>query len=101
MSNKENGNCYEVAGRIALNSIDNTTSFVCHGEVVGKGKIKGIVHGHAWIEEGDMVIDKSNGKNITMPKSLHYKIGQIKNVKRYTFKEAREIMLEVCHFGDW
>ena len=97
----KDGDCYIVAGREAINRSYNDKAFVCHGLTVGQGGIEGVIFGHAWIEYKDMVIDKSNGNDITMDKDIYYKIGKINNVKKYSFKEARYKMIETGHFGDW
>jgi hypothetical protein len=112
---KENkyGNCYEVAGKIALNNhLPNGenpnfigTPYLVHGEVSGQGAIEGLRYGHAWIEDNVFVYDFSNSRELTVPKALYYQIGQIIKQQpkyfKYTFEEAKNKMAETGHFGSW
>jgi len=101
-----NGDCYDTAGRYILGfngeNIDNKHRLV-HGMVNGQGQLTGLRFGHAWIEHGNMVIDKSNGNDVTLPKEIYYKAGHIKedDNKYYTQDEAREWILETGNWGPW
>ena len=84
-----------------------------HGEVTGQGPLEGVKYGHCWIEDGDIVIDVSNGRNIRMPKEVYYLLGRIGspetarfgieagNLHKYTWEEAREKILQHEHWGPW
>ena len=83
---------------------DNKTNLILvHGEVTGQRKIAGIKFGHAWIEDGDTVIDMSQGRDIRMPKALYYALGNINpsNTFRYTPEEMNKKLLEFKHWGPW
>lgn len=107
------GDCYEVAGRMAilgLSKAPNGEKFlgnpkVVHGEVEGQGKIKGIRYGHAWIEDDVYVYDFSNGRNLMLLKEVYYYLGKIIQDKpklyKYTFRQAREKMIETGEYGPW
>ena len=110
-----NGDCYEIAGKHMLENA-HSNDILCHGEVTGQGELNGIKYGHAWIERGDLVIDKSNGRNIQMPKLVYYILGKIgqpsfdqagnyhegkTNVHRYSYPEFSEKILEFGHWGPW
>lgn len=98
------GNCYEVAGNAALEAfIRGRDVTVCHGEVSGQGPLEGVRFGHAWIEQGGTVIDRSNGNNISMPVFAYYALGKIDpgQVDKYTAKEAVEMMQATGHYGPW
>ncbi len=95
----DGGDCYAVAGRIALSAPDD--HLLCHGTVTGRGKVSGIPFGHAWIEVGDEVIDKSNGLNARVHRDAYYALGQVWDVTRYTPAEARRLMGLTRHFGPW
>ena len=97
---KGNGDCYQVAGNLIVD-INDDKAFLCHGTATGQGPIVGIKHGHAWVELGDKVIDKSNGNNLCMDKDVYYRIGKIENVKRYSRKEAISNLIKTEHFGPW
>jgi len=78
-----------------------------HGEVTGQGPIAGLKYGHAWIENGAMVIDKSNGRDLRMPKMLYYALARIgrrsdhQNLHRYTAAEAKKQMAKHKTYGPW
>jgi hypothetical protein len=109
------GDCYEIASKLLFNSDHTKEGYIlCHGTVVGQGPIEGAIFGHAWLEYKqrlpmdnngilnlDMVLDHSNGKRTSMPKDLYYKIGRIKNVKKYTKEEARKMLLTELTYGPW
>lgn len=111
------GDCYEAAGTYMTMShmysnvpgidIDETFPYVLvHGEVMGQGELAGVPFGHAWVinRKHDTVIDKSNGRNIEMPRAVYYALGQIDrigNLHVYTFNEMREKVLKYKHWGPW
>ena len=77
------GDCYEAAGKYMMDNcdVDGCEDLVLvHGEVGGQGALDGVRFGHAWVEKGGTVIDKSNGRNINMPKFVYYAIGQVQNI---------------------
>jgi len=104
------GDCYEAAGRyimqecltrLAGNGCELT---LVHGEVMGQGPIEGITFGHAWLLDGDTVIDRSNGRDIQMPRMIYYLVGQIDrigNVHEYTWEDARRYITMYEHWGPW
>ena len=112
------GNCYEAAGKYMMDQCltNNRCGLILvHGEVGGQGPLAGVRYGHAWVEDGDNVIDKSNGRDIKMPKFFYYAVGQIQhevfddkgyhpakeNVHRYTWEEARDKITTHGHWGPW
>ena len=128
--NTDNGDCYESAGKYMMDlctlASDHCDLILVHGEVTGQGRLEGIKYGHAWVEKGDLVIDKSNGRDIEMPKFLYYQLGRIGeievdmsnwgqpgfsssnaatikggNIHRYSWEEARQKILEYKHWGPW
>ena len=97
-----NGDCYEAAAKMMMgDTIFRYSGRLVHGNVTGQGPIKGIRHGHAWVEVDDIVFDNSNGKSVMMRRERYYEIGKIKNPKRYTFAEMRGYLLSTCHYGPW
>ena len=107
------GDCYEVAGRMAILGLSKAPNgemflgnpMVVHGEVEGQGKIKGTRYGHAWIEDDVYVYDFSNGRNLMLLKEVYYYLGKIIQDKpklyKYTFRQAREKMIETGEYGPW
>jgi hypothetical protein len=100
------GDCYEAAAQYLIEHAifpgKEKDIILVHGEVTGQGPIEGLKYGHAWIEQGGMVIDVSNGRNLRMPKKAYYKLGRIgKNVHKYTVEEARKKLLDTQVYGPW
>lgn len=98
------GDCYEAAGRYFMDEAldaDKEYFVLVHGEVRGQGSLAGVRFGHAWVENGDMVIDKSNGRDVRMPKAAYYALGDIRRTARYTAKEFRQRVLRYKHWGPW
>lgn len=105
-TNDNGGDCFEVAGNMALQRLMSgeplDASFrVVHGRPTGQGQLAGIVFDHAWVEIGDMVIDQSNGRNIIMRREDYYRLGKIESPVRYSAYEARDLMLKTEHYGPW
>ena len=98
---KPTGDCFEAAIRTMLELLPELTPILVHGEATGRGKIEGTQHAHAWVEVGALVLDYSNGKDLTIPKELYYGLGKVKNTVRYSPEEARAMMVEKGTFGPW
>lgn len=109
LKSSASGDCYEAAGRFIMSqcqfgSTEDCNLTLVHGEVMGQGDLEGITFGHAWLVKGDLVIDKSNGRNIEMPKQIYYSFGMIDsigNMHHYDWEEARNNILTYEHWGPW
>ena len=102
----KNGNCFSAAGRYMMDThfIDPIpNSILVHGIVTGQGPINGIRFLHAWVEKENTVIDRSNGRDLNVPKDFYYVLGHInaEETVRYTYEEATKKMRETGHFGPW
>ena len=101
---KGNGDCYQVGCKAMFDMALDPTLIndwrLCHG-TVWHPKVGW--HGHCWIEiaHGLIVVDGSNGHSATVMSANYYRIGKIKNVKKYTGKEARELILQEGTYGPW
>lgn len=105
------GDCYEAAVLYLLDHClgmgvehPNHNLRLVHGEVAGQGPLKGKTFGHAWIEDGDLVIDRSNGRDVRIPKFLYYRVGRIDeldNFHVYTPEEVRKKVAETKVYGPW
>lgn len=77
-----------------------------HALVYGQGAVKNLRFPHAWVEDGDTVIDQSNGRDIQMDKRVYYAVGKIDPkqkgaYKTYTFKEMKKKLTSTGHYGHW
>lgn len=96
MKKSARGDCYEVHGKAIL---EGTPGLLCHGTVwhpdVGW-------HGHCWIElNEDVVVDFSNGHRAVLRREVYYRIGKVKDVRRYDAEQARELVLREGTYGPW
>lgn len=103
----ELGNCYEAAAIFMFDrcSLSNKCNLILvHGEVAGQGHLEGITFGHAWILDGNTVIDNSNNRNVILPKEVYYAIGKIEEINNffeYSWEKTRENLLRYKHYGPW
>jgi hypothetical protein len=102
------GDCYESNGKHFMNEAvfpgSSPSMRLVHGEVAGQGRLEGTNFGHAWIEDGNTVIDVSNGRTVKMPKAAYYAMGnidQINNVVRYKPEVFRKKVMQYKHWGPW
>jgi hypothetical protein len=77
-----------------------------HALVRGQGAAKGLRFPHAWVEDGDEVLDYSNGREIRMDKKVYYAIGGIKPKEKgaysvYTYQEMKRKLVSTKHYGPW
>lgn len=105
------GDCFEAAGKYIIDHglrllgsgpAENPGLILVHGEVMHS--FQGFGYGHAWVEDGNTVIDKSNGRNIRMPKGEYYNLGGVEvfnNMHRYTPEQTRKKILQYKHWGPW
>ena len=106
---KADGECYENAASMLvmrnLSSVKLTENArLVHGRPTLQCE-PFIEYGHAWIEDGDLVIDPSvDAMNpTTMPRFLYYSLGKIDHEQClvYTKEEARRWLLAYMHYGPW
>lgn len=100
------GDCYEANGQFFMDKAvfpgKDPNMRLVHGEVTGQGPLEGVKYGHAWVEDGNTVIDVSNGRNVRMPKDAYYRLGRIEdNVHHYTAQEFRRKVTQYGHWGPW
>lgn len=100
---KKTSDCFEAAGRAIIDLPSDAV--LVHACVDGQGPLEGRRFVHAWIEIGDVVVDKSLGKSLEISKRFYYAIGCVRRepgqFKSYTRTEALHKMLEEEHFGPW
>ena len=107
------GDCYEAAAGYILSVVERSGApeaaanlRVVHAEVMGQGPLEGTTFGHGFVVDvaADMVIDKSNGRDLHLPRVIYYAIGQINdidNIYEYTYEEVAANMVESGHYGPW
>jgi hypothetical protein len=117
------GNCFPVAAgfvagpaarelcarwRIPYRKDDRGPFRIVHGTPVGtSGEIVGVRHWHAWVEmdadDGVLVLDFSNGKELVLDRAVYYQVGQLDEatVWRFTLAEAQQLQRRHRHCGPW
>lgn len=96
----KNGDCYEAAGRYMTDHMSKSLVLV-HGEVEGQGPLKGVRFGHAWIEDGDNVIEVANGNHLVLPKLIYYSLGNIDWIKNYHKYDMKQFTSNLVKYGTW
>ena len=117
------GHCYDLAALYVIEHADEPRLYLCHGWPVlqGDSEHAGSRYGHAWVEkttevrlpydvDGSMtwieakIVDCWNTLTDTwIPQALYYMGGRIESdhVTRYSFSEAREMLLAAKDYGPW
>jgi hypothetical protein len=111
------GDCMEAAANLMmrynspffgtpLKANDPKGAVLVHALVRGQGILKGKRYPHAWVEDGDTVIDQSNGNDIRMDKRAYYALGGVKpNEKgayfKYTYRDMVKKLKTTGHYGHW
>jgi hypothetical protein len=107
---KATGDCYEAAFKFIMDECNlepkNEERYILvHAEVMGQGPLRGTTFGHAFVvKDNELVIDRSNGRNLELPAFLYYAIGQINNIgneHKYTWSQARDKAMEIGTYGPW
>jgi hypothetical protein len=111
----DHGDCYEANGMI-FRDIKSPTARLVHADITPRlGKMAGRTYGHAWIEDGDKLVDHTTGSSIMdliggfddMPeenvssKSIFYGIADPKNIKKYDTKAFADMIRKHKHWGPW
>jgi hypothetical protein len=106
---RDGGDCYEAATRILFDHprpSDPDNWRIVHGRILSLG----IRHLHAWLEHKPAnaeidwwVHDYSNGKTLEIPAAIYYMLRTIDpaEVRSYTLKRARDLMIETEVYGPW
>ena len=112
------GDCFSVAVHAV---IEDETLYVAHGYVTSRSPggtaPVGMRHWHAWAEDEMTVdhpalpvpfvsvlcIDRSNGLDVTLPRTTYYALGSIDSgqVRRYTAAEVADAIRRFGHYGPW
>ena len=95
-----NGNCYEVA---LHKFMDNPRRYtLVHGVVTGQGPIAGMQYGHAWVEDGDKIIDMTLPSHLrSLPKDVYYALGHIDITRRYNANQVLKMLDKFGTYGPW
>ena len=96
------GDCYEASVKFIQDPtvVEWPDDYrLVHGNVAKLNQAETV--NHAWIEEGDVVHEVSNGRQLAFLKDDYYKKYKITNVRKYTVLEALELCARHGHFGPW
>lgn len=97
VNKQKTGDCYEVHAKAIIDG--SVSGMLCHGTVWHS---ETGWHGHCWLEvSGDLVLDFSNGHQVLLPREVYYVLGNVKDVKRYSPEQARELIEKEGNYGTW
>lgn len=94
------GNCFQVAANLVIDAPSGKL-VLAHGICTGRGSIAGEHIGHAWVEDGDTVLDYSNGNMFVGPRDFYYAMSTCRSVHLYNQKQTEKLLLKYRHFGPW
>jgi hypothetical protein len=100
----DGGDCFDSAfDHIIEHGPTNKNLKLVHSIVSGQGKLSGKRYTHAWCEDGDYVIDTSNGNNFEILKMLYYAIGNVNpnQGKYYSYNEVLDLSTKYGNKGPW
>jgi len=95
------GDCFQKAASLVMWDTEYKDAKVVHAMVHGQGPLQGEIYGHAWIELGDLAIDKSSDRNIQVPKELYYMAGKVTKTRVYNRNELFTHINKTEHWGPW
>lgn len=103
---KNKGDCFFVSGQyVSSEGISNRNLTLVHALIRPRmGKMAGVVYWHAWVEDGNTVIDLSEGKQgekARFDKTFYYAVADPQEIRKYTFKEVLEKTLSEHNWGPW
>ena len=96
------GDCFKAAFEYLIGlTRDAAGHKLAHGFITRNSYHSTIVH--AWVEReiDDHVIDKSNQKVLDMSRAAYYERYGVRDVKRYSLKDATWKQLKSRHYGPW
>jgi len=104
------GDCFDAAVKFVMDKPkeEQDSYQIVHGYPTGQGDIEGMRFIHAWVETAEeidgfsipVVIDPSNGREVTMPKVMYYKLGKI-DPDEVVIYEPQEAFLNCVTYGHW
>lgn len=100
------GDCFVVAGKyVSGEGIKNPNLTLVHARIRPRmGKMKNIVYWHAWVEDGDKILDFSNGKTgeqAEYEKPFYYLLADPQEIRKYSFSETLKMTTEHGNWGPW
>lgn len=96
----KHGNCFVVALHKFMENPRRYT--LVHGVVTGQGALDGLQYCHAWVEDGNTVIDMTLPSNMQkFPKDAYYAIGHIEITRRYNAKNVYDMLDKYETYGPW
>ncbi len=100
----QNGDCYILAYKYFMDNVTKNPNLrLVHGLVSGQGALEGIIYNHAWVEDGNRIIDMTLPKKLqkSISKLQYYKIGKIKTTYKYSYDKVIEKSLNFGTYGPW
>lgn len=73
---------------------------ILHGVVTGQGPLEGIEYCHAWVIDGETVIDKTIPQK-RIPVGLYYHIGKISITREYDKNDVMKMLDKYGTYGPW
>jgi len=96
------GDCFEAAVKFIQDAtvLEWPDDYhLVHGNVAALRQDEAV--NHAWVEEGDVVHEVSNGHDLVFFGEAYYARHRVTNIRKYTVSEALRLCVEHGHSGPW
>ena len=99
--NEDKGDCFPAAFyhllEVGIDDLKGKRFVLVHGNLAQLPQENEV--NHAWVEEGDIVHEVSNGQNLRVAKAAYYAQNSVTKTRRYSFIEA--MAKGAKHTGPW
>lgn len=96
----QNGDCFIQALHKFME--DPTRYTLVHGVITGQGAIEGIEYCHAWVEDGNRVIDNTLPDEFkVMPKDEYYDLARVILTRKYKANDVLKMLDKYGTYGYW
>ncbi|MSR55679.1 MAG: hypothetical protein EXS09_20720 [Gemmataceae bacterium] len=88
--NQEKGDCFPAEFnhllKVGITDLDGKQFVLVHGNLADLPQDEEV--NHAWVEEGEIVHEVSNGQDLRLPKAAYYAQFKVTKTRRYSVMEA-------------
>lgn len=96
------GNCFENCARQLIDLPGRPDVVLVHAQCTGHGKIAGEEYGHAFLLIGNQwVMDMTTDRVVMVEKDDYYRLGNVREIARYTRGKMFKALRKYRHFGPW
>jgi len=96
----QHGDCFVQALHTFMQDPGKYT--LVHSVITGQGAIEGLQYCHAWVEDGNIVIDNTLPEGLKkLPKDAYYGLARVQLTKKYNHKQVYDMLTKYETYGPW